>query len=83
MNFHGLNTAPKLIGIMDQVPPSSDVLFDRLRHHRNLLLAATDWTQVPDAACDQDAWALYRNALRDLPTKVSDPISVKWPEPPK
>jgi hypothetical protein len=83
MTLHGLNTSPELVGILDQTTPTNETLIARLRHHRNQLLAATDWTQLPDASCNQDAWAVYRTELRELPTKVTDPTSVKWPQPPK
>lgn len=43
------------------------------REYRNQLLTASDWTQLPDAPADQEAWASYRQALRDLPNHV------KWP----
>ena len=82
MSLHELNTSPELVGILDQTTPTNETLIARLRHHRNLLLTATDWTQLADATCDQKAWALYRNQLRELPTKVTDPTSVKWPKPP-
>lgn len=78
-----LNTAPELVSVLDETVPSSHVLLERLRCYRDQLLAATDWTQLPDAACNQDAWALYRAELRDLPSTVKDLTSVKWPEPPK
>lgn len=82
--MHGINFAPDLVGILDTSPVSEDDLWSRLRHNRDRLLAATDWTQVPDASVDKDAWALYRAALRDLPAKVKD-ISkpIPWPTPPK
>jgi len=53
-----------------------------LRAQRNARLAACDWTQLPDAHLSQDkkdAWAEYRQALRDLPQKVTDPMNVTWP----
>jgi len=39
----------------------------RMREIRNGLLADLDWTQLPDAPCDTQAWATYRQALRDFP----------------
>ena len=58
--------------------------FARIRQQRDALLAASDWTQVPDAPVDAAAWAKYRQALRDLPTKIKDPTAeIAWPEPPK
>jgi hypothetical protein len=47
-------------------------LFERIRNWRNSQLKASDWTQVLDAPIDKDAWAEYRQQLRDLPATVSD-----------
>lgn len=54
-----------------------------LRAERHARLAASDWTQVPDAPVDQSAWAIYRQQLRDLPANTADPRNVIWPEPPQ
>ena len=55
-----------------------------IRIERDARLAASDWTQQPDAPVDAKAWAEYRQALRDLPAKIEDPtVEVEWPEPPK
>jgi hypothetical protein len=51
---------------------------DANRTQRNALLAASDWTQAPDARCDQARWAIYRNMVRDV--DLSNPV---WPEPPE
>ena len=53
-----------------------------LRRKRDQMLAACDWTQVPDAPVDSQAWAAYRQALRDLPANTTDPRNVAWPEKP-
>ena len=55
---------------------------------RNLRLQASDWTQLPDvkASHDQswnDAWTIYRQELRDLPTKVTDLHNIFYPVQPK
>ena len=42
-------------------------LLERLRIHRDARLAASDWTQAADAPVDREAWAAYRQALRDFP----------------
>jgi hypothetical protein len=39
----------------------------QVRAARDKALADSDWTQVADAPVDQQAWATYRQALRDLP----------------
>ena len=53
-----------------------------VRHIREVLLAKSDWTQLPDAPVDQAAWAVYRQELRDLPSTITDPSEVVWPKPP-
>ena len=57
-------------------------LFERIRNWRNSQLKASDWTQVLDAPINKDAWAEYRQQLRDLPATVSDPSKIIFPEPP-
>jgi hypothetical protein len=41
-----------------------------LRGKRDRLLSESDWTQLPDVATNKDSWAVYRQALRDLPATV-------------
>ena len=41
--------------------------WEQIRLWRNAQLANTDWTQVADSQVDKNAWATYRQALRDLP----------------
>lgn len=57
-------------------------LVKRLREQRDARLTASDWTQVADVPVDQAAWAIYRQALRDLPAQKGFPFDVVWPEPP-
>jgi len=54
----------------------------RLRSRRMHLLTACDWTQAADAPVDRAAWAVYRQALRDLPANTADPRNPAWPIPP-
>lgn len=55
-----------------------------VRSKRYSLLAASDWTQVPDAPVDQAAWAAYRQALRDITAHVNFPYlaDTDWPVKP-
>lgn len=55
---------------------------EQVRNQRNVLLAASDWTQVADAPVDQTAWVVYRQALRDIPDQEGFPANVVWPVPP-
>jgi hypothetical protein len=57
-----------------------------LRRERNIKLAMSDWTQMPDSPLSQEqrqAWAEYRQALRDLPQSNLDLDAVKWPQQPE
>jgi len=53
-----------------------------IRTERDAKLTSCDWTQVIDAPVDQAAWAIYRQALRDLPSQEGFPNEVTWPTEP-
>jgi hypothetical protein len=53
----------------------------RVRIRRDALLVCTDFTQLPDVTLDHAAWAVYRQALRDV-TNQPDPTAITWPTPP-
>lgn len=55
----------------------------KIRADRDERLAQTDWTQVADAPVNQEAWATYRQALRDVPAQAGFPWSVTWPTQPE
>lgn len=59
-----------------------NVSWSLLRKERDRRLAACDWTQVSDAPVDHQAWAVYRQQLRDLPGNTQDPRYPVWPTPP-
>jgi hypothetical protein len=53
-----------------------------MRNHRNRLLAESDWAMTSDAPTDKQAWATYRQALRDFPaTWTAGPVA-EFPDPP-
>lgn len=52
---------------------------ENIRHRRNQLLMECDWTQVADAPVDREAWAQYRQQLRDIPNQAGFPYQVAWP----
>jgi len=57
----------------------------QVRAERDRLLADCDWTQLADApltASVKQAWADYRQTLRDIPQTQDDPDSIVWPETP-
>jgi hypothetical protein len=58
----------------------------QVRSERNAKLTETDWTQVDDTPLDnvaKNAWANYRQALRDLPDQAGFPFNVTWPAQPE
>jgi hypothetical protein len=60
-------------------PIAQDVI---VRGKRGSLLSASDWTQISDAPVNKEAWADYRQALRDIPQQAGFPNDVAWPEEP-
>ena len=53
-----------------------------MRAARNDLLAQSDWTQVADALVDRQAWATYRQALRDFPATWTAGPEADFPDTP-
>lgn len=56
-----------------------------IRNRRNTLLKESDWTQYPDSplsAEQKQAWATYRQALRDIPSQAGFPTDVQFPVAP-
>lgn len=57
-------------------------LKESIRIERNILLANSDWTQLPDTSVNREAWQEYRNKLKDVPQQPGFPHDVVWPEKP-
>ena len=55
---------------------------ERMRLHRDRLLKESDWTQVADAPVDRQAWATYRQALRDFPATWTPGPEADFPDTP-
>lgn len=52
---------------------------------RNALLAASDWSQMPDSPLiteQKTAWAEYRTLLRNVPQQAGFPTTIDWPVQP-
>jgi len=60
----------------------AEILTARMRYQRDRLLAESDWTQVADAPVDRQAWADYRQALRDFPATWTAGSTADFPDPP-
>lgn len=57
-----------------------------IRAERDELLRDSDWTDLPHnplSSGEQDAWVVYREALRDIPQVFSDAEAIEWPEAPE
>ena len=73
-------------GPSDTVKNDAAILELRLR--RDLMLADTDWTQLPDSPLSDSAkneWQEYREKLRNLPSENEDILDiddVSFPAPP-
>jgi len=59
-----------------------NIASDNVRNKRNELLSECDWTQLPDAPVDKEAWAAYRQQLRDISEQPDFPYQVNWPTKP-
>jgi hypothetical protein len=75
---------PHAVPYVPPPPPSVDELAAAVRAERDRLLAASDWTQLPDVPeATRTAWATYRQALRDVPEQAGFPENVVWPTKPE
>lgn len=53
-----------------------------MRKVRDSMLKESDWTQVADAPVDRQAWATYRQALRDFPATWTVSPTADFPDTP-
>ena len=65
----------------EEVP--NDWWLERMRIHRDRLLAQSDFTQLPDAPSNKTAWATYRQALREFPATWEPSAIANFPETPQ
>ena len=74
----------KLVAKTREMVLNDRVVFTRLK--RNEHLTQSDWTQISDAPLTTEqraAWAVYRQALRNVPAQPEFPDNVVWPTPPQ
>jgi len=65
--------------------PTDDVYSAMMRKERNRLLTNCDWSQMPDSPLTDEqrqAWATYRQALRDFPSTWEPSETAEFPDPP-
>lgn len=60
---------------------------EEIKYRRNLYLEKSDTYVVPDRWEDytpeqKQAWKIYRQALRDIPSQLEYPTLIEWPQPP-
>ena len=48
------------------------------RRKRRYLLEQSDTEMIPDRPTDKDAWAVYRQHLRDIPEQSGFPFDIDW-----
>lgn len=64
-------------------PRTPETEWPLVRAERDRRLLASDWTQLPDVPlATKEAWATYRQALRDI-TEQADPFNIVWPTLPQ
>ena len=67
-----------------KVQAKTQAQWTQVRSQQRQKLYESDWTcsvtdyEVPN----KSEWVQYRQALRDLPSTVTDPTNVTWPTPP-
>lgn len=62
---------------------SNDEIEKHIRKERDVLLFASDWTQLPDVPeSTKLKWAEYRQQLRDIPQQKEFPHNIEWPTKP-
>jgi hypothetical protein len=64
----------------EAVPGS--ILIERIKAWRRAELAATDFTQLADSPVDKEAYATYRQEIRDMPDQDEDPRKWTFPKKP-
>ena len=65
------------------IKDGKDIVWKRVRAKRDELLKESDWTQIPECTINnKQAWASYRQQLRDVPQNFVNPCGVVWPTKP-
>ena len=63
----------------EEITARSEQASASVRANRDALLTSCDWTQLSDSPADKEAWANYRQQLRDLPEQAGFPYEITWP----
>jgi hypothetical protein len=63
-----------------QWEPDPTLAANKAKAQRAQLLLDSDWTQLPDVPlATKEAWAVYRQALRDITLQAGYPLAIDWP----
>ena len=78
--FAHIKANDKVAAYVPPPPPTLEELAAQARAQRDSLLASTDWTQLPDVPqATREAYAVYRQALRDVTEQEGFPTDINWP----
>lgn len=66
-------------GVITTQDKISSITWNNIRAIRNKKLGQCDYTQTIDWPGDKQAWATYRQQLRDIPQTYTNPEDVIWP----
>lgn len=78
-----IQTRPDVAAIITAHTPGPS--WADIKAQRKVLFADCDWTQLADAPLtftEKEAWADYRQLLRDIPQTYATPDEVIWPTEP-
>lgn len=75
-------TVERSYQVIDRTEQATNDQANNVRSERTQKLAQCDWTQLPDAPVDTQAWAAYRQALRDVTKQTGFPFDIQWPVTP-
>lgn len=85
-HYCALGPAEEIDGVWQSTFVITQIPYDQCaqttRAKRNVLLSNSDWTQLADAPVDKTVWAIYRQALRDVPAQAGFPWEIQWPVEP-
>lgn len=78
-----MNWQDVLATTWDPATATDEMIWQSIRAWRKRELTACDWTQLPDVDLPNKwDWAVYRQALRDLPAQNPDPKLIVFPVQP-
>lgn len=80
-----VNTTKDIVvvdGVITLVDKTYNITWKDVRNRRDFRLKQSDYTQLPDWPGDKEAWATYRQLLRDITDAYDDPNDVVWPTAP-